>query len=301
MRYLDRHPGDPEWGHAYGLGANGVRLHYVRRGHGEPVVLLHGWPGFWYDWRRVVVPLAEEVDVIALDFRGFGDSDKPEGDPKELYTADRLAADVLALLDHLGVGRFVVAGHDTGAVVAQVLARTTPERVSALVLFNPPHSAIGDKPKEPASQRESWYHHFHALPWSDQLVGFSRATTELYLRHFYDHWVGNKDSVRSEEFEAIVDAFARPGALRASFGWYRATYEEETDPSAYATKDPIPLPTVVRWGELDPVKPAAWAEGIEQTFPDLDFRFVPSAGHFVPFEAPEETVTAIRTALSLAR
>jgi pimeloyl-ACP methyl ester carboxylesterase len=301
MRYLDRHPGDPEWGHAYGPGADGVRLHYVRRGHGEPVVLLHGWPGFWYDWRRVVVPLAEEVDVIALDFRGFGDSDKPEGDPKELYTADRLAADVLALLDHLGVGRFVVAGHDTGAVVAQVLARTTPERVSALVLFNPPHSAIGDKPKEPASQRESWYHHFHALPWSDQLVGFSRATTELYLRHFYDHWVGNKDSVRSEEFEAIVDAFARPGALRASFGWYRATYEEETDPSAYATKDPIPLPTVVRWGELDPVKPAAWAEGIEQTFPDLDFRFVPSAGHFVPFEAPEETVTAIRTALSLVR
>ena len=301
MRYLDRHPGDPEWGHDYGPGANGVRLHYVRRGHGEPVVLLHGWPGFWYDWRRVVVPLAEEVDVIALDFRGFGDSDKPEGDPKELYTADRLAADVLALLDHLGVGRFVVAGHDTGAVVAQVLARTTPERVSALVLFNPPHSAIGDKPKEPASQRESWYHHFHALPWSDQLVGFSRATTELYLRHFYDHWVGNKDSVRPEEFEAIVDAFARPGALRASFGWYRATYEEETDPSAYATKDPIPLPTVVRWGESDPVKPAAWAEGIEQTFPDLDFRFVPSAGHFVPFEAPEETVTAIRTALSLVR
>jgi len=249
----------------------------------------------------VVVPLAEEVDVIALDFRGFGDSDKPEGDPKDLYTADRLAADVLALLDHLGVGRFVVAGHDTGAVIAQVLARTTPERVSALVLFNPPHLAIGDKPKEPASQRESWYHHFHALPWSDQLVGFSRATTELYLRHFYDHWVGNKDSVRPEEFKAIVDAFARPGALRASFGWYRATYEEETDPSACATKDSIPLPTVVRWGERDPVKPAAWAEGIERTFLDLDFRFVPGAGHFVPFEAPDETVTAIRTALSLVR
>jgi pimeloyl-ACP methyl ester carboxylesterase len=59
MRYLDRHPEDSEWGHAYGPGADGVRLHYVRRGRGEPVVLLHGWPGFWYDWRRVVVPLAE--------------------------------------------------------------------------------------------------------------------------------------------------------------------------------------------------------------------------------------------------
>jgi pimeloyl-ACP methyl ester carboxylesterase len=218
-----------------------------------------------------------------------------------LYGADRLAADVLALLDRLGLGRFVVAGHDTGAVVAQVLARTTPERVSALVLFNPPHSAIGDKPEQPPAQRESWYHHFHALPWSDRLVGFSRSTTELYLRHFYDHWVGNKDSVRPMEFEAIVDAFAKPGAIGASFGWYRATYEEETGPPIPATEDPIPLPTVVRWGERDPVKPAAWAEGIERTFPDLDFRFVPGVGHFVPFEAPEETVEAIRTALSLIR
>jgi pimeloyl-ACP methyl ester carboxylesterase len=72
MRYLDRHPGDPEWGHVWGPGADGVRLHYVRRGDGEPVVLLHGWPGFWYDWRHVVVPLAQVSDAIAVDFRGFG-------------------------------------------------------------------------------------------------------------------------------------------------------------------------------------------------------------------------------------
>ena len=297
---LDRHPEDQEWGHAHGPGAGGVRLHYVRRGRGEPVVLLHGWPGFWYDWRHVVFPLAEEADVIAPDFRGFGDSDKPQGDPKEFYVPEHLAADVLCLLDHLGIERFVVAGHDTGAVITQVLARQVPERVRALALFNTPHAAIADKPKEPAAQRESWYHHFHALPWSHELVGYNRETTELYLRHFYDHWVGNKESVRPKEFEAIVDTFARPGAMRASFGWYQATYEEETSPSAQAHQEPIDTPTVVRWGELDPVKPAAWAEGIEQTFPNLDFRFVPGAGHFVSFEAPEATVAAIHTALSMA-
>ena len=299
--FLDRRPEDREWGHARGPGAGGVRLHYVRRGRGEPVVLLHGWPGFWYDWRRVVVPLAEEADVIAPDFRGFGDSDKPEGEPKNLYTADHLAADVLALLDQLRVERFVVAGHDTGAVIAQLLARRVPERILALVLFNPPHSAVGDKPQEPASQRESWYHHFHALPWSHELVGYDRSTTELYLRHFYDRWVGNKDAVRPKEFEAIVDAFARPDAIRASFGWYRAHYEGETSPSARAPEAPIDVPTVVRWGELDPIKPPSWAEGIEETFPNLDFRFVAGAGHFVPFEAPQETMAAILTALSLAR
>jgi pimeloyl-ACP methyl ester carboxylesterase len=113
--------------------------------------------------------------------------------------------------------------------------------------------------------------------------------------------VGNKESVRPKEFEALVDTFARPDAIRASFGWYRATYEEETGPSARALEGPISIPTVVRWGELDPVKPASWAEGIEQTFPNLNFRFVSGAGHFVPFEAPEETVAAIRTALSIAR
>lgn len=302
MRFLDRRPEDPEWGHARGPRIGEMRLHYVRRGGGEPVVLLHGWPGFWYDWRHVIVPLAEEGDVIALHFRGFGDSDKPEGDPKDLYTQDHLTADVLAMLDHLGIQRFVVVGHDTGAVIAQVLARRAPERVSALVLFNPPHSAIGDKPQEPASQREAWYSHFHALPWSHELVGFSRSTTEMYLRHFYDRWVGNKHSVRPKEFEAIVDTFARPNAIRASFGWYRAQYEEETHPARSTRQDsPIDIPTVVRWGELDPIKPPAWAEGIEQTFPNLDFRFVPGAGHFVPFEAPEETVAAIRTALSMAR
>ena len=200
---LDRRPEDQEWGHGHGPGAGGVRLHYVRRGRGEPVVLLHGWPGFWYDWRHVVFPLAEEADVIAPDFRGFGDSDKPEGDPKTLYAPDHLAADVLYLLDHLGIERFVVAGHDTGAVIAQILTRQVPERVRALALFNTPHAAIADKPKEPATQRESWYHHFHALPWSHELVGYNRDTTELYLRHFYDHWVGNKESVRPKEFEAF--------------------------------------------------------------------------------------------------
>ena len=187
MRFLDRPPEDPGWGHARGPGTEGVRLHYVRRGRGEAVVLLHGWPGFWYDWRRVVFPLSEGADVIAPDFRGFGDSDKPEGDARVLYAPDRLAADMLALLDHLGIARFVVVGHDTGAVIAQVLARGVPERVRALALFNTPHAAIGDKPQEPAAQREAWYHHFHALPWSHELVGYDRDTIELYLRHFYDH------------------------------------------------------------------------------------------------------------------
>jgi len=112
-------------------------------------------------------------------------------------------------------------------------------RVVLLALYFAVLSSLACSPREthrpePVAQRESWYHHFHALPWSHELVGYNRDTTELYMRHFYDHWVGNKDSVRQKEFEAIVDTFARPDATKASFGWYRATYEEVTGPSAHA-------------------------------------------------------------------
>src|SRR5215207_2434733 len=142
MRFLDRPPEDPGWGHARGPGTEGVRLHYVRRGRGEAVVLLHGWPGFWYDWRRVVFPLSEGADVIAPDFRGFGDSDKPEGDARVLYAPDRLAADVLALLDYLGITRFVVVGHDTGAAAPRPPAGGDPKPARAPACTTTPNGAL---------------------------------------------------------------------------------------------------------------------------------------------------------------
>jgi hypothetical protein len=85
---LDRLPDDPAWGHGHVAGSGEVMLHYVRLGVGDPVLLLHGWPGFWYDWRRVLEPLSGFADVIAPDFRGFGESDKPDLPPAEGYTPE---------------------------------------------------------------------------------------------------------------------------------------------------------------------------------------------------------------------
>lgn len=305
--FIDRRPEDAGWGHATGPGSqDGARLHYVRPVAGEPggskpvVVLLHGWPGFWYDWRRVLPVLAGEgVDSVAPDFRGFGGSDKPDLPPERFATEGLYAADVLALLDHLGVERFVAAGHDIGAAVAQNLARRAPERVGALALFNPSYPGVGERRYEASAQREMWYQHLHVLPWSDRLVGRDRAAVELYLGHFYDHWVGRKESVRPEEFRAIVDAFARPGAMRASLGWYRARAAERARRgAAYApTPEKIACPTVVLWGELDPVFPQEWSDRLGEFFPNLvSLRRLPGVGHFVPFEAPEEVLEAIREA-----
>src|SRR5579864_3841298 len=100
---------DAAWGHATASDADGLELHYVRWGEGTPrVLLLHGWPGFWYDWRRVLPRLALSVAVVALDFRGFGASAKPDWPPQSAYSGEAQARNVLALLDQLGAERVVL-------------------------------------------------------------------------------------------------------------------------------------------------------------------------------------------------
>ncbi len=295
---FDRSPNDADWGHYYAPGA-GVRLHYVRQGKGPPVLLLHGWPGFWYDWRHVIPLLAGEADLIAPDFRGFGGSDKPDLPPAAGYSPAVLAADLLALLDHLQLERVVVAAHDIGASVAQVLARTAPQRISALVLFDPAYGGVGNRRYDPGVQQEFWYQHLHNLSWADQLIGYNRDTVALYLGHFYDHWVGRKDSVRPIEFGHIVDQYAQPGAVRASIAYYKARAGSRQAEANAAPPAPISQPTIIRWGEADPVMRVEWADRLGEYFADYQLRTLPGVGHFVPFEAADEAAAAIRLALQL--
>jgi pimeloyl-ACP methyl ester carboxylesterase len=295
---IDVRPDDPRWGHGEGPGAQDIRLHFVRMGVGPPIILLHGWPGFWYDWRRVLPRVAGDADAVAPDLRGFGGSDKPGRPPEEAYNPVALAADIGALLSHLELTDVVAVAHDIGATVAQALALAAPGTLRALVLLNPPYLGIGPRRFEYPIQREHWYQHFHAQPWSHELVGYNRDTVRIYLAHFYDHWVGRKESVRPPEFEAIVDEYARRGAIRGGFSYYRARWlarqreaagGEEPDAARFA----IHLPTVVLWGEEDPVIPVSWSDRIPEFFPNSTLRSLPGVGHFVPFEAPDEVVEAI--------
>jgi pimeloyl-ACP methyl ester carboxylesterase len=284
--------------HAFGPGANGVQLHYLRAGQGPSVVLLHGWPGFWYDWRRVLPRLAREADVIAPDFRGFGESEKPDLPPLEAYTPTIFAQDILTLLNHLNVRRVVVVAHDLGATVAQVLARLAPETIQALVLLNPPYAGVGMRRFEPSVQAELWYQHFHNLPWSDQLIGHHKETIHLYLRHFYTHWLGRQEALDAHEFETIVEMYARPGAMRASILYYRARAARRLQEATLAPETfQIPQPTTVLWGQADPVSRWEWSDRLSEYFTQFSLSFLLGVGHFVPFEAPDEVLKAIQTTL----
>ncbi|MHC2584055.1 pimeloyl-ACP methyl ester carboxylesterase [Bradyrhizobium diazoefficiens] len=141
--------------------ANGANFHLVRAGKGKPLLLLHGWPEFWLTWEPVMVRLADRFMLIAPDLRGFGDSDKPDGP----YGPDGHAADMLALMEGLGIERFAVVGHDVGGAVMQPLARQAPGRLAGLFFFDFVYPGIGPRMAAPDRLNHIWYQSFHQWRW----------------------------------------------------------------------------------------------------------------------------------------
>jgi pimeloyl-ACP methyl ester carboxylesterase len=290
-----RAPGGPEgpWTHHVGQGS-GVRLHYVRQGRGFPVVLLHGWPGFWYEWAPVIPALAEHHDVIAPDLRGFAYSDKPDLPAEEGYNRPTVAEDITALAAELGLRRLAVVAHDIGATVAQALAQRHPDLVARLVLFDPPYPGIGRRWREPGHVREVWYQVFHTLPWAETLVGQTRQGLAVYLRHFLTHWSHRRAWVTETELAHWVDAYSQPGALGGGFQYYRAFERIRTTAGDLPPAElSVPTPTLVLWGEQDPILPVAWADRLPEYFPRLTLTRVPGVGHFMMREAPELVVREV--------
>jgi pimeloyl-ACP methyl ester carboxylesterase len=288
------------WRHEF-ASVDGVRLHYVRQGAGTPVLLLHGWPGFWYEWAPVIPPLARHHDVVVPDLRGFAYSDKPDLPPEVGYHRDVVARELAAFLRTLGLERTAVVAHDIGAVVAQPLARLFPALVTRLVLFDPPYPGIGRRWRDPGHAKEVWYQIFHTQPWAEELVGHSRDTIRIYLRHFLTHWSGRKEWVTEQELEHWVDAYAQPGALRGGFSYYRARERTRTIDGVLPPPEfSVPVPTLVLWGTDDPILPFAWTDRLSEYFPKLTVKRIPAVGHFMMREAPDLVVEEVLAFLKSA-
>ncbi len=275
--------------------ANGIRLHYVREGQGEPLLLLHGWPEFWYAWRKVIPDLARDFDVIVPDLRGFGDSEKPTTGPSDQAGADVHAADMLALVDGLGLKRVGVVSHDVGAYAAQSMARLRPDRLSGFFFFNCPYPGMGARAGAPEHLIEIWYQAFHRLPSAAALVGSSREACRIYFRHFLSHWA-HDPHVFDEDLEVWVDNFMKPGNLQGGFNWYISAWKARLAMLRGELPAPVPIavPTRVLWGESDPVLKSEWSDRIGDYFSNARVGTAPEAGHFVHYEKPELAAREIR-------
>jgi pimeloyl-ACP methyl ester carboxylesterase len=279
---------------------DGFRLEYDRSGSGEPVVLLHGWPGDRTDYRAVVELLAGSCDVVVPDLRGFGESEKHVADPAKQYDASAQARSVVGLIHQLRLTRPVLAGYDVGSRVAQAVARHEPDLVRALVLA-PPLPGIGTRILEPGAQREFWYQSFHQLALAEDLLDGKPSALRDYLRHFWSHWSGPSFTLDDEALDHLVSVYGPPGAFTASIAWYRAgagsvaTSVREQPPDS---ADRITIPTTVLWPEYDPLFPRSWADRLGDFFRDASLTFIDGVGHFAPLEYPAEFAAAISEAVA---
>ena len=269
---------------------NGASLHTVEVGRDAPLLLLHGWPEFWLTWEPVMLRLADRYRLIAPDLRGFGDSSKPDG---AFGPADH-AADMLALLNALGIERAGIVGHDVGGAVMQPLARKAPARIAGLFFFDFVYPGIGTRMGAPDRLNEIWYQSFNQMDMAPALVGASRETCRTYISHFLRHWAHHKDAF-DDVIEAFTDNFLKSGNLAGGFAHYRASHAgriammKGEGPSL----PPIAVPTCVRWAEHDPLFPYGWTDRLGETFADLDLAPFPDVGHFPHREAPDRAASEI--------
>jgi pimeloyl-ACP methyl ester carboxylesterase len=274
---------------------DGFRLTYDRAGAGPAVVLLHGWPGDRTDYRAVVPLLAGAAEVVVPDLRGFGDSDKHVADPTEQYSAAAQARSVAGLIEELGLDRPVLAGYDIGSRIAQTLAQTRPDLVSALVVA-PPLPGVGSRVLGPAPHEQFWYQPFHQLALAEELIDGRPDAVRAYLHHFWNHWSGPEFEVTAAHLDHLVARYGQPGAFVASINWYRAGAGTVARSLTEQAPDPgvrVPVPITVLWPEYDPLFPQAWSDRIAEFYVDTQLRYLDGVGHFVPLEAPHEFAAAI--------
>ncbi len=224
---------------------NGTRLHYVRAGQGRPVMLLHGWPQTWYEWRHVVDLLAGDFTVIAPDLRGFGYSGKPATG----YDAETMAADLAALAGHLGLRDVTVIGHDWGAVFGYVYAAASPEQVSALGIVEMALPGVGVMEQAMAPQPAGnylWHMGFQSVPDLPELL--IQGKERPFLRWFFEHFAYDPSAISAADLDEYVAAITQVGALRAGLAVYQDFFTSAGQVAARA-KTPLAIPVRAYGGE----------------------------------------------------
>ena len=270
-------------------------LHYVETGEpGNPlVVLLHGFPEFWYAWRRQLDPLADAgFRVLAPDLRGYNRSEKPPHVGE--YRMHRLVSDVAGLIRHAGTESAHVVGHDWGGI-AWELAMRRPELIEKLVVMNMPHPAAYKREILTSEQLEkSWFVLLFMLPRvAEWLV--RRNDYAMFDRLLRDDPV-NPDAFTDRDVRRYKQAIDRPGALTAALNYYRALVPRFVarmirerfglDSDGPATSTTIEAPTLVVWGERDRAVTVATTAGLGRWIPDVRIERLP-ASHWVQNDAPE--------------
>jgi pimeloyl-ACP methyl ester carboxylesterase len=262
---------------------NGVQLHVVEAGSGPLILLLHGFPEFWFSWRHQIPALASAgFHVLAPDLRGYNLSDKPRG--VSAYRIDVLREDVVGLIRQANAERAVIVGHDWGGVIAWNLAMHRPEVVEKLIVLNAPHPAAYRRELRSWSQlRRSWYVFFFQLPRLPEWMLAARDFS--FLDRTLRRQPVRRDAFSGEDVHLYKQALSQPGALTAALNYYRAlgNFTRRT------ARDEIPIsvPTLLLWGQRDAFLSTRLTERLDVWVRNLTLVQFPDASHWIQNDAPE--------------
>lgn len=271
------------WNHRFAT-CNGIQLHYVEAGCGEPVILLHGFPEFWYSWRHQLGALAGEgFRAVAPDLRGYHQSSKPPGVAN--YRIGTLVNDVVELIGQTANGKAAVVGHDWGGVIAWRLAALHPDRVRKLVILNAPHpAAFREELRRNLGQWfRSAYMLFFQLPWLPEWT--IRAFNFKLLERMFCRQPTSPACFSHEDIAAYKHALSGPNGLRSPLNYYRAAMRYPRDINN--PPQVVTAPTLVIWGCRDPFLNERLTRRLATWAPNLRIERLPEASHWVQNDAPE--------------
>jgi pimeloyl-ACP methyl ester carboxylesterase len=272
--------------------ARGIRFHVAEAGSGgDPVLLLHGWPQHWYEWRHLMPALAGRHRVIAPDLRGFGWSDAP----RDGYLKEEMAGDVLAVLDALEIDRVKLVGHDWGGWIGFILCLRAPERFDRFLALNILHPWPDMSAFLPHVWR-FWYQWVLIAPG----LGYFGHRTGWFTRLILERGVVNRRVWDDETVAAFTRNLAEPDRARAGVKLYRTFNAREVLPVSLGryAKARLTVPTRILFGENDMALSPQALRGYERHADDLEVELVPGCGHFIADERPELVAERARSFLA---
>jgi len=258
-------------------------MHYVTQGVGPLIVLLHGFPEFWYSWRFQIPFLAEHgYTVVAPDLRGYNDTDKP----RKGYDIPTLLRDIKGLIKGLGQTKAIIVGHDWGGALAWAFAINYPGMTERLIVMNAPHPAAMMREMRTLKQlRKSWYVFAFQIPWlPEYMLGRNHANE---IGRMLRGAAVQKSAFPYEETAKYQDAISKPGAIKAALSYYRQLFWRLSF-SFKSYEIRIDVPTLLIWGEQDIALGIELTTGLERWVNDIEIKRIPDSGHWVQQEQPDK-------------